>query len=63
MSFYELFLSLQMNFKSCHHEDIKEYLNCRISRPDFENNLHRHIHLENNTLLPKAIELEKQISI
>ena len=26
---------------------------------DFENNLHRHIHLENNILFPKAIELEK----
>lgn len=30
---------------------------------DFENDLHRHIHLENNILFPKAIELEKQISI
>jgi len=29
---------------------------------DFENDLHRHIHLENNILFPKAIELEKQIS-
>ena len=28
---------------------------------DFENDLHRHIHLENNILFPKAIELEKQI--
>jgi regulator of cell morphogenesis and NO signaling len=26
---------------------------------DFENDLHRHIHLENNILFPKAIELEK----
>lgn len=30
---------------------------------DFEDDLHRHIHLENNILFPKAIELEKQISI
>ncbi|BBE20147.1 nitric oxide-dependent regulator DnrN or NorA [Aquipluma nitroreducens] len=29
---------------------------------DFENDLHRHIHLENNILFPKAIELEKQIT-
>lgn len=29
---------------------------------EFENDLHRHIHLENNILFPKAIELEKQIS-
>jgi regulator of cell morphogenesis and NO signaling len=26
---------------------------------DFENDLHKHIHLENNILFPKAIELEK----
>lgn len=26
---------------------------------DFENDLHRHIHLENNILFPKAIDLEK----
>lgn len=30
---------------------------------DFENDLHRHIHLENNVLFPKSTELEKQISI
>lgn len=29
---------------------------------DFENDLHRHIHLENNILFPKAIELEKEFS-
>ena len=28
---------------------------------EFENDLHRHIHLENNILFPKAIELEKKI--
>lgn len=28
---------------------------------DFEENLHRHIHLENNILFPKAIAFEKQI--
>lgn len=27
---------------------------------DFERDLHRHIHLENNVLFPQAIELEKQ---
>ncbi|ELR70769.1 Nitric oxide-dependent regulator DnrN or NorA [Fulvivirga imtechensis AK7] len=27
---------------------------------DFENDLHRHIHLENNILFPKVIEMEKQ---
>lgn len=27
---------------------------------DFENDLHRHIHLENNVLFPKAIELENE---
>lgn len=29
---------------------------------DFENDLHKHIHLENNILFPKAIELEKEMS-
>ena len=28
---------------------------------EFENDLHRHIHLENNVLFPKAIELEKKL--
>lgn len=28
---------------------------------DFENDLHRHIHLENNILFPKAIELESEM--
>jgi regulator of cell morphogenesis and NO signaling len=28
---------------------------------EFENDLHRHIHLENNILFPKAIELEKKL--
>ncbi|MCQ9636689.1 iron-sulfur cluster repair di-iron protein [Chryseobacterium sp. WG23] len=27
---------------------------------DFENDLHKHIHLENNILFPKAIQLEKE---
>lgn len=30
---------------------------------DFENDLNRHIHRENNILFSKAIELEKQNSI
>lgn len=30
---------------------------------DFENDLHTHIHLENNILFPKSIELEKQFSV
>lgn len=29
---------------------------------EFENDLHKHIHLENNILFPKAIELEKELS-
>lgn len=29
---------------------------------EFEEDLHRHIHLENNILFPKAIELEKELS-
>ncbi len=29
---------------------------------DFENDLHRHIHLENNILFPKAAELEKEFN-
>ena len=29
---------------------------------DFENNLHKHIHLENNILFPKAIALEKTLN-
>ena len=29
---------------------------------DFENDLHKHIHLENNILFPKAIELEKNFN-
>ncbi len=29
---------------------------------EFENDLHRHIHLENNILFPKAAELEKELA-
>lgn len=29
---------------------------------DFENDLHKHIHLENNILFPKAIQLEKELN-
>jgi regulator of cell morphogenesis and NO signaling len=29
---------------------------------EFEEDLHAHIHLENNILFPKAIELEKELS-
>jgi regulator of cell morphogenesis and NO signaling len=29
---------------------------------EFENDLHIHIHLENNILFPKAIELEKKLT-
>lgn len=28
---------------------------------EFENDLHRHIHLENNILFPKAVEMERQL--
>lgn len=30
---------------------------------DFENDLHKHIHLENNILFPKAIKLEREFSV
>lgn len=30
---------------------------------EFESDLHRHIHLENNLLFPKAIELEKKLTV
>ena len=30
---------------------------------EFENDLHKHIHLENNILFPKAINLEKEFSV
>ncbi len=30
---------------------------------EFENDLHRHIHLENNILFPKAIEMEQTILV
>jgi regulator of cell morphogenesis and NO signaling len=30
---------------------------------DFENDLHKHIHLENNILFPKAIKLEKELLV
>lgn len=30
---------------------------------DFENDLHKHIHLENNILFPQAIQLEKEFTV
>lgn len=30
---------------------------------EFEMNLHQHLHLENNILFPKALKLEKELSI
>lgn len=29
---------------------------------EFENDLHRHIHLENNILFPKALEMERKFA-
>jgi regulator of cell morphogenesis and NO signaling len=29
---------------------------------EFEEDLHLHIHLENNILFPKALEMEKQLN-
>jgi regulator of cell morphogenesis and NO signaling len=30
---------------------------------EFESDLHLHIHLENNILFPKAIEMEKELTV
>jgi regulator of cell morphogenesis and NO signaling len=35
------------------------YLVCFAELADFERNLHRHVHLENNVLFPRAIDLER----
>ena len=37
------------------------YLGLYAGLEDLERDLHRHIHLENNVLFPKAIEMESQI--
>lgn len=37
------------------------YSVCYQELKDFEQDLHKHIHLENNILFPKSIELEKQM--
>jgi regulator of cell morphogenesis and NO signaling len=29
---------------------------------EFENDLHLHVHLENNILFPKALDIEKQLN-
>jgi regulator of cell morphogenesis and NO signaling len=36
------------------------YSVCLAELEHFERDLHRHVHLENNVLFPKAVELEKQ---
>ncbi|MBZ5559055.1 MAG: iron-sulfur cluster repair di-iron protein [Acidobacteriia bacterium] len=36
------------------------YQVCMAELAQFERDLHRHVHLENNVLFPKAVELEKQ---
>jgi regulator of cell morphogenesis and NO signaling len=36
------------------------YQVCMAELDRFERDLHRHVHLENNVLFPKAVELEKQ---
>lgn len=39
------------------------YRVCLEMLQDFERDLHTHIHLENNILFPKAIELEKKLNV
>ena len=29
---------------------------------EFENNLHKHVHLESNIIFPKAIKMEKELT-
>lgn len=41
-------------------DDIKESLDLL---KEFEINLHRHLHLENNILFPKALKLEKKLTV
>lgn len=38
------------------------YRVCFAELQEFERDLHQHVHLENNILFPKAIELEKQVN-
>ncbi|HEY3706825.1 MAG TPA: hypothetical protein VGL22_17310 [Terracidiphilus sp.] len=38
------------------------FLNFYISVREFEQDLHQHIHLENNILFPKAVALEQAAS-
>ncbi|MBX7152005.1 iron-sulfur cluster repair di-iron protein [bacterium] len=39
------------------------YRVCFAELEEFERDLHQHVHLENNILFPKAIELEKQVNL
>jgi regulator of cell morphogenesis and NO signaling len=41
----------------------KTYRATYVLLQEFEEDLHRHIHLENNILFPKALEFEKSIRI
>ena len=38
------------------------YAACMAELARFERDLHRHVHLENNVLFPKAVELEARFS-
>jgi len=38
------------------------YAVCMAELEDFERDLHRHVHLENNVLFPRAVELESRYS-
>jgi regulator of cell morphogenesis and NO signaling len=37
------------------------YAVCMAELDRFERDLHRHVHLENNVLFPKAVELEQRL--
>jgi regulator of cell morphogenesis and NO signaling len=38
------------------------YRVCFEELQDFERDLHRHVHLENNVLFPRALQLEERLS-
>ena len=53
-------MSLLSNGYTAPEDGCTTYRVCYYMLKDFENDLHLHIHLENNILFPKAIELENE---